>query len=103
MLLAVFRGRFSKTAGSHPRHREARRGVDDDAPGAVFRGVLADDVAESAAERAEAGKPDLEADVGDASLRFAQQEHRPLNAPALQVAVRRLAEGRAESADVVGL
>ena len=51
---------------------------------------------EGAAERAEAVEADVEADIGDAAIGRSQQEHRALDAPALQVAVRRLAEGVAE-------
>jgi hypothetical protein len=41
--------------------------------------------------------------VRDAAIALAQQEHRALDAAALQVAVRRLAERRAEGADEVRL
>src|SRR3954464_7530311 len=95
--------RFSKTARSHPAHREARRGVGRLRAAAVLRGRLADDAAERAAERAEAREADVEADLGDAAVGLAQQEHRALDAAALQVAVWRLAEGRAERPDEVRL
>src|SRR5262249_13115562 len=64
---------------------------------------LADDLAERAAERAEAEEADVEADLGDAALGLAQQEHRALDAAALQIAVRRLTERRLEGADEVRL
>ena len=64
---------------------------------------LADDRAERPAERAEAREADVEADLGDAALGLAQHEHRPLDAAALEVAVRRLAEGGAEGPDEVRL
>ena len=51
----------------------------------------------------EAGEADVEADLGDAAVGLAQQEHRPLDPAALQVAVRRLAERRPEGADEVRL
>src|SRR4051812_44518053 len=87
---------FSETARSRPRHREAvGHGLRLDTR-AVLRGRLADDRAEGAAERPQAGEADVEADVRDAAVALHEQEHRPLDAPALQVAVRRLAERRAE-------
>jgi hypothetical protein len=45
----------------------------------------------------------VEADVGDAAIRRTEEEHRALDAPALQVAVRRLAERRAKAADEMRL
>jgi hypothetical protein len=48
---------------------------------------LTDDARERAAERAEAGEADVQADLGDAAVRRAQQVHGPLDAAALQVAV----------------
>src|SRR3954464_6552840 len=84
---------FSETAGPHPRHRDAdRRGVHAGVGAAVLARRLAEDRAERAAERAEAGEAHVEADLGHAAVGLAQQEHRALDAPALQVAVRRLAE-----------
>ena len=52
-------------------------------PQAIVRRRLADDVAERPAEGAQAGKADVEADVGDAAVGLAQQEHRALNPPPL--------------------
>ena len=46
---------------------------------------------------------DVEADVGDAAVGLAQEEHRALDAPPLEVAVRRLAEHGAEAAAEVRL
>jgi hypothetical protein len=60
-----------------------------------------DDVLERAAERAEAREADVEADLAHGPVGLAQERHRPLDPPALQVAVRRLAERRAEAADEV--
>ena len=95
---------FSKTARSRPGHREAGRHGGDVGRGRGRRvGDSPTIVAERAAERAEAAEADVEADVGDAAVGLAQQEHRPLDPPALQVAVRRLAEGRPEGADEVRL
>src|SRR5260370_8071911 len=94
---------FSKTAGSHVGHREAARHRFDLGPLAIFAGCDADDVTECAAEGAEAVEADIEADVSDAALGFAQLEHRALDPPALKVAVRRLAEGRAKRPYEVGL
>src|SRR6476620_2565101 len=98
-LIRVLRGGYSKTARSRPGHRAAGR----DAVGArraaarpVRRRRLADDLAERPAEGPEAPEADVEADLGHAAAGLAQQEHRPLDAPSLQVAVRRLAERRLE-------
>src|SRR3954462_4990247 len=90
---------FSETAGSRPGHREAVRDVVGDAAVAVAGGRLADDGAEGAAERPEAGEADVEADVGHAAVGLHEQEHRALDPPALQVAMRGLAEGGPEGAD----
>src|SRR3954447_16800014 len=94
---------FSKTARSRPRHREAvRNGLDVGSP-AVLGRRLADYGPERAAEGAEAREADVEADLGHAALGLPQEEHRPLDAPALKVTVRRLAERGAEGADEVRL
>src|SRR5207249_10444537 len=77
--------------------------VDRSAARAIVGRVHADDVAEGPAEGAEAGEPDVHADVGDAAARLAQQEHGALHAPALEVAVGRLAESGAKRADEVRL
>src|ERR1700680_1903234 len=92
---------FSKTARSHPAHREASRHSHHASALAIRDRRLADDVAEGAAEGAQAVEADVEANVSDASLGLAQQEHRALDAAALQVAVRRLAERRAKGSDEV--
>src|SRR5258707_296444 len=102
-LIAHGRLRFSETARSRPRHREARRDRLGRPGAAVDAGRDADDLAERAAERPEAGEADVEADVGDAVGGGAQQEHRPLDAAALEVAVGRLAERGAEGPDEMGL
>src|SRR5215212_7690220 len=96
---------FSETARSRPRHRPARRHVLGARRGvlAVLARRAADDLAERAAERPQAGEADVEADLGDAAVGVAQQRHRALDAPALQIAVRRLAERLAEGADEVRL
>src|SRR5919206_1448450 len=71
-------GGFFKTARSRPGHGEAG----GNGPGlgitAIGRRGLADDRAEGAAERPQTGEADIEADIGDAAVRFAQQEHRSL-------------------------
>src|SRR3712207_5616494 len=88
--------RFSKTAWSRPRLRHAVRApAEVGRPPAVGGRRGADDLAEDPAERAEAVEADLQADLGDAQVRLAKEEHRPLHATALQVSMRRLAEGRA--------
>ena len=68
-----------------------------------MRRRLADDLAERAAEGAQAGEADVEADVGDAAVRLAQQEHGAFYPSPLEVPVRRLAEDRSEGADEVRL
>src|SRR4051794_19730670 len=89
-LRADARPRFSETARSRPAHREAGRDGHGLAARAELRRRLADDLPERAAERAEAEEADVDAYLGHAALGLAQQEHRALDAPALQVAMRRL-------------
>src|SRR5467141_2482771 len=103
MLGAVRRPGFSKTAGSHVGHREAARHRLDLRAIAIFTWRHANDFSKGAAEGTEAVEADIQAYVGDASLRFAQHEHGALDAPALEVAVRSLAEGRSESPDEMRL
>ena len=69
----------------------------------MFRRRLADDLPKRATERPQAVEPDVEADVGDAAIGLAQQEHRALHSAPLQVTVRRLPEDDAECADEVRL
>src|SRR3954469_23774034 len=83
---------FSETARSRPRHGEARGDAHGRRRRPVFRGRFADDRPERPAERPQAAEADVEADLGDAAIGLHEQEHRPLDAPALEVAVRRLAE-----------
>src|SRR5919199_146658 len=102
-LAEIARRRFSETARSGPCHREAGRYGTDLGAVAVVGRRLAHDVAERPAEGAQAGETNVEADVRYATVRLAQQEHRALDSPPLQVAVRRLAEGVPKRADEVGL
>src|SRR5918992_2550381 len=96
--------RFSKTARSRPRLHEARRhGSQVPGPPPIGGRRLADDLGEGPAERPQAREAHVEADLGNAALGLTEHEHRPLDAAALQVAVRRLAEGRAKDADEVRL
>src|SRR4051794_35583688 len=95
--------RFSETARPRPCHREAGRRRTDGRTPAIRRRRLVEDRPERPAERPEAGEPDLEADVAHRAIRLAQQEHRALDPPALEVAVRRLAERRPERPDEVRL
>src|SRR5688572_1709781 len=112
MLLTLRRdriSRFSKTARSHGfsnRHPRPHRGeVDtmgrDDRPmaPAIAGRRLAHDRTEGPAECSQAREGDVEADVRDTPIALAEQEHGALHAPALQVAVRGLAEHRAEAPD----
>lgn len=77
-------------------------GDDRAVPHAIPGRCLADDVAEGPTERPEAGEPDVEADVRDATLGLAQQEHRTLDPASLQIPVWRLAEHFPEAAAEVG-
>ncbi len=70
---------------------------------AVARGRLANDLPECATEGPQAHEADVEANVGDAAVALAEQEHRALDPPPLKVAVGRLSEDRAEAADEVRL
>src|SRR5690349_14470996 len=89
-------------AGSHRRQLDAVRSHDRTMAVAIRGWRFADDLAERAAERPEPGDPNIETDIGDASVRLAQQEHRALDASTLQLSVRRLAKDSAEAADAVG-
>src|SRR5688572_7016051 len=96
--------RFSETAWSRPRPREAGRdGAQVSRPPAIGRRRLADDRAKGTTERSQAREADVEADLGDAAIGLAQEEHRALDPAPLQIAVRRLAEGGAKGADEVRL
>src|SRR5690606_27126229 len=87
-LVAAFFLRFSETARPGPGHGEAVRHGRPVGATAVGAGRDADDVAEGAAEGAEAVEPHVEAHVGDAALGVSQEEHGALDATPLQVAVR---------------
>src|SRR4051812_22393531 len=95
---------FSETARSRDAHRKAvGHGLGRARREPVLAGRLPHDRLEGPAERAEAREADVEADLGHAALGLTEQEHGALDAAALQVAVRRLAERRAERADEVRL
>jgi hypothetical protein len=70
---------------------------------AVARRRLADDLAERPAEGSQAHEADVEADVSDAAVGLAQEEHRALHPAPLQVPVRGLPEDITEAADEVRL
>src|SRR3984893_19427577 len=95
----VFRRGFSKTARSCPGHREAVRDSHDWSALTVGGRRLADDRLKTTAESAQAVEAYVEADVGDTAIGRPQQEHRPLNATALEIAVWCLTEGRAKRSD----
>jgi len=111
MLWSRRRGGYSKSARSHrhPRRHHRPHGRHLEAggrqhrlmPHAVVRWRLSDDLPERAAEGPRAGEADVEADVGDAAVGLAQQEHRALHPSSLQVTVRRLPENGAEATDEV--
>src|ERR1700716_1850368 len=103
MLGAVRQPGFSKTARSHPGHREARWDGHRDSARAVRDRSLAHDVVKRAAEGAEAGEADVEADVRHAARSLDQQEHCPLDTAALKVAVRRLTKRGAKGPDEMRL
>src|SRR4051812_39292382 len=89
---------FSKTARSRPRHREAGRHRLHRPSRAEVCRRLSNDVVERPAERPKAREADVHADLGDLAFRGAEEEHRALDAPPLQIPMRRLAEGVAERA-----
>src|ERR1700674_2934145 len=99
----VFRPGFSKTARSCPGHREAVRDRHDWSALAIGGRRLADDCLKTTAEGAQAVEAYVEADVGDAAIGRPQQEHRPLNATALEIAVRCLTARRAKRTDEMRL
>src|ERR1700720_2240588 len=94
-----FRLGFSKTARSCPGHREAVRDRHDWSALPIGGRRLADDCLKTTAEGAQAVEAHVEADVGDAAIGRPQQEHRPLNATALEIAVWCLTERRAKRTD----
>src|SRR3954451_19736315 len=104
------RNRFSKTAllarGSRPGHRPARRHAQCRPTARESRAVcarrLTNDIPERATEGAKAVEADVEADLGHGTIRLSQQLHRPLDAAALEVTVRRLAERVTELAAEMG-
>src|SRR5919106_1094100 len=103
-LVRASRARFSETARSRPGPHEAGRdGPQVGGARPVGRRRLADYVREGPAERPQAREARVEADLGHAAVGLAEHEHRALDPAALQVAVRRLAEGGAEDADEVRL
>ena len=71
----------------------------DDGPvaGPIYGRCLTDDLAKGSTEGSEARESDVEADVGDAPVGLAQEEHRPLDPSALEVAMGRLAEDGPEA------
>src|SRR5262245_8871244 len=104
MLVTYGGTRFSKTARSRPRLREAGgHRAQICRPLAVRRRRLADDLVKRAAERAEAGEADVQADVAHAALGLAQHEHRTLHPPALEITMGCLTEGGAKGPDEVRL
>src|SRR5215212_3898984 len=88
---------------SHRPHLDAVGRDHRTVPRAIRRRALADDLPERPTERAEAHEAHVEADVGDAPVGLAEEEHRSLNAPTLQVTMRRLTEGGPEAPAEVGL
>ena len=85
------RGHAAEVARRGPRSRPHRARA------------LAGDVAESAAERAEAVPAGLKRNLGDRRFGVAQQRRRALDAPREEIAVRRYAERLLERAREVSL
>src|SRR6266511_3848085 len=103
-LVLALRPRFSKTARSRPRLREAGRdGSEVGGPPPIGGRRLADDVGEGPAECPETCEAHVETDLGHAAVGLPEQEHRSLDSAALQVAMRRLAERGAKGPDEVRL
>jgi hypothetical protein len=63
---------------------------------------LPDDLPEGAAKSSGAAEPDVEADVSYRTLALAQQKHRTLDSPPLQVAMWRFSEHGAKAAAEMG-
>src|ERR1700730_16290665 len=103
MLGAVRTLGFSETARSCPCHDKARRGLNRFLAGSVFARRHLNDAMERPAECAQAREADIETDVRDASVGLSQHEHGALDAPALQITVRRLAKRRPKGANEMGL
>jgi len=85
----------------HRRRLDAVRRDDRPMPRAVPGWCLSHDRVEGAAECSQTGEADTEADVGHAPIGLAEQEHRALDPPPLEVPVRPLAEHCVEAADEV--
>src|SRR5580765_4229294 len=103
-LVLAPRPRFSETARSRPRLRKAGRDSSEvGGPPPIGGRRLADDVGECPAERPEARKANVEADLGHTAVGLPEQEHRTLDPAALQVAMRRLAERGAKGPDEMRL
>src|SRR5437763_9474811 len=87
------RPRFSKTARSRSGLGEAGRDSFEVGRSPPIGGRrLADNVGKGPAEGPEARKANVEADLGHTAVGLPEQEHRPLDPAALQVAMRGLAE-----------
>src|SRR6267143_3233648 len=99
----VSRPGFSKTARSRPGHGEAVRDGHDGPALPVFARRFADDLLKTPAERAQADEADVQADLCHVTVGRTQQIHGALDAAALEIAMGRLAEGRAEGPDEVRL
>src|SRR5262249_57870426 len=89
--------------GPRGRHLEAVGRVDRLVPPSILRRRLADDGPERPTERPQAREADVVADVGDAPLGLAQQEHRALDTATLEIAMWRLTEAGSEAADEMSL
>src|SRR3989442_12089254 len=99
----VSRPGFSKTARSRPGHGEAVRDGHDGPALPVLARRFDGDLLKAPAERNQAGGADVQADLRHVTVGRAQQIHGALDAAALEIAMGRLAEGRAEGPDEVRL
>src|ERR1700682_428014 len=95
--------RFSKTARSHPGHREAGRHGKHELAIAIFGRSVTHDFCERPAESTETSKTNIETDIRDTAWSLPKQEHRPLHPPALQETMRRLAKSCPKGPDEMGL
>ena len=102
MLRAVLGPGFSKTARSHPGHREAGRHGKNEFAIAIRGRSVTNDFCERPAESTEASETNIETDIRDTAWSLPKQEHRPFHPPALQETMRSLAKSRPKGPDEMG-
>src|ERR1700712_1163275 len=94
---------LSETARPCPGLHETRRNIGNRAAKPVRAGRFSGDLPECPAECGMTVEANLHADICDAAICFAEQEHRSLHTASLEVAVRILTERRLEGANEVSL